>query len=359
MDLSMAEIQSLLWPAFALVGAVLLGFGAHFLIFLAATPLARRTDNIVDDALVRRGKKVLRAILPVAAVFLVLPVLPVNQAVLDLIRRIIALVLIALGGWLTVELMKVFGDVIRAKHPLDDKDNLQARQAHTRVNILNRITIYVCILLTLLLMLMIFPSIRHIGISLFASAGVAGLVVALAARPLLANFIAGIQIALTDAIRLDDVVIVEGEWGWIEEIRITYVVVRIWDLRRLVLPISHFIEKPFQNWTRTTADLLGSVFIYADYSVPVEEVRQELHRILESSEMWDGKVWGLQVTNTTEHAMEMRALMSSPDSSIGWDLRCHVREKLLQFLQERYPDSLPRTRAELKTGPGTLNGVDD
>ena len=351
MDLIMADLQTLFWPASILGGAILLAFVVHFLIFLAAIPLARRTDNIVDDMLVRRGKKVTRAIMPMAALFLFLPVLPISQSVLIPTRHFVGLVLIALGGWLIVELMKVFGDVIRAKHQIDDRDNLEARQAHTRVNILNRITIYVSILLTLLFMLMTFPSIRNVGISLFASAGVAGLVVALAARPLLANFIAGIQIALTDAIRLDDVVIVEGEWGWIEEIRTTYVVVRIWDLRRLVLPLSYFIEKPFQNWTRSTADLLGSVFIYADYSVPVEEVRQELHRILETSEMWDGKVWGLQVTNTTEQAMEMRALMSSPDSSKDWNLRCHVREKLLQFLQERYPDSLPRTRAEIQAGP--------
>ncbi len=156
---------------------------------------------------------------------------------------------------------------------------------------------------------------------------------------------------MTEPIRLDDVVIVEGEWGWIEEIGTTYVVVRIWDLRRLVMPLSYFIERPFQNWTRTTADILGTVFVYADYTVPVEEVRQELHRILKSSGMWDGKVWNLQVTNATEHTMEMRALMSAPDSGKAWDLRCYVREKLVQYLQERYPQSLPRARAEIQGTP--------
>jgi small-conductance mechanosensitive channel len=162
-----------------------------------------------------------------------------------------------------------------------------------------------------------------------------------------------VQIAFSQPIRLDDVVIVEGEWGWIEEITTTYVVVRIWDLRRLVVPLSYFIEKPFQNWTRNTADLLGTVFLYTDYTVPVDEVRQELHRILEASKMWDGKVWGLQVTNASEHTVELRALMSSPGSSQAWDLRCYVREKLIAYLQQNHPQSLPRARAEI-TGLNSL-----
>jgi hypothetical protein len=146
-------------------------------------------------------------------------------------------------------------------------------------------------------------------------------------------------------------VIVEGEFGWIEEIRTTYVVVRVWDLRRLVVPLSYFIEKPFQNWTRQTADLLGTVFLYTDYTVPVEEVRQELHRVLQSTDLWDRKAWGLQVTNSSEHTMELRALMSASNAPKAWDLRCYAREKLVQFLQTRYPGSLPRTRAELSRIP--------
>ena len=194
---------------------------------------------------------------------------------------------------------------------------------------------------------MTFPSIRHLGESLFASAGLAALVAGLAARSTFSNLIAGVQIAFTQPMRLDDVVIVEGEWGWIEEIRTTYVVVRIWDLRRLIVPLSYFIEKPFQNWTRQTADLLGTVFLYTDYTVPVEEVRQEIHRVLESSKRWDGKVWGMQVTNASERSMELRALMSAPNASVAFELRCFVRERLIQFLQEKYPQSLPKTRAEL------------
>jgi small-conductance mechanosensitive channel len=176
----------------------------------------------------------------------------------------------------------------------------------------------------------------------------ASVIIGLAAQKIFGNFLAGIQIAFTHPINLDDVVIVENEWGRIEEITLTYVVVRIWDLRRLILPISYFIEKPFQNWTRISADILGTVFIYTDYTISIEAVREELQRILKSSDKWDGKVCGLQVTNTTEHTMELRALMSAADASAAWDLRCEVREKILEFVQKNYPEALPKTRAELR-----------
>jgi small-conductance mechanosensitive channel len=196
-------------------------------------------------------------------------------------------------------------------------------------------------------MLMTFPQIRQLGASLLASAGVAGIVLGLAARPTISNFIAGLQIALTQAIRLDDVVIVQGEWGRIEEITTTYVVVRIWDQRRLIVPFSQFIDQPFQNWTRTGAEILGTVFIYADYTVPVQAVREKLEGIVKGCPNWDGRVVGLQVTDARERTVELRALVSAADSSKAWDLRCEVREQLIRYLQESYPESLSRTRVEL------------
>jgi small-conductance mechanosensitive channel len=196
-------------------------------------------------------------------------------------------------------------------------------------------------------MLMTFPGIRALGATVFASAGAAGLVVGLAARPVLTNWLAGIQIALTQPIRLEDSVVVEGEWGWIEEITTTYVVVRIWDLRRLILPLSYFIEKPFQNWTRTTANLLGTAYIYADYTVPVQAVRDELERILEEDPLYDGFAWSLDLTNLTEQVIEMRAMVSARNAGDSVNLRRHVREKLVAFLQQNYPGSLPRTRIEI------------
>ena len=351
MEPMLEELQGWLWPAGVVIGAVFLAFVGHYVVFAVAASLARKTDNAVDNALVLHGGKGTRLLFPILAVFLTVPVLPLAPDAAGAIRHFVGLCLIASVGWLLIELTKVVNDLIETKHTVQDPDNLQARQIHTKFRIFNRIWTYLVIFLSLIFMLMTFPAIRLFGVSLFATAGLAGIVAAMAARPVLANFIAGLQVALTDTIRLDDVVIVEGEWGWIEEIGTTYVVVRIWDLRRLILPISYFIERPFQNWTRKTADLLGTVFIYADYTVPVEEVRQELHRILKSSPLWDQKVWNLQITNATEQTLELRALMSAPDSSQAWELRCFVREKLVQFLQQRHPQSLPKTRAEFQAGP--------
>jgi hypothetical protein len=185
-----------------------------------------------------------------------------------------------------------------------------------------------------------------------ASAGIVGLVIGFATQKTVSTVLAGLQIAITQPIRVDDVVIVENEWGRIEEITLTYVVVRLWDLRRLVVPITYFIEKPFQNWTRVSADLMGTVSIYSDYTLPVQSLREELHSILRASNLWDGRVWGLQVTGATERALELRALMSASDASSAWDLRCDVREKLVAFIQNKYPESLPRLRAELSSGQG-------
>ena len=193
------------------------------------------------------------------------------------------------------------------------------------------------------LILMKFPSIQHLGTSLLASAGLAGLAAGIAARPMLSNLIAGMQLALTEPIRIDDAVLVEGEFGNIEEITTTYVVVRIWDQRRMVLPLAYFIEHPFQNWTLNSADLLGTVLVHVDYTVPVEEVRQELQRILEATPLWDRRVWNLQVTDATDSSVELRAMMSASGAGRLWDLRVHVREKLIAFLQT-YPQSLPRVR---------------
>jgi small-conductance mechanosensitive channel len=196
---------------------------------------------------------------------------------------------------------------------------------------------------------MTFDKIKQLGTAILASAGVIGIVVGFAAQRTIGTFIAGLQIAFTQPIRVDDVVIVEGEWGRIEEITLTYVVVKIWDLRRLIVPITYFIEKPFQNWTRVSADILGTVFIYVDHTVPTNSIRKELQRILEASENWDKKVCVLQVTNATERTVELRALMSAPDASIAWSLRCEVREKLLEYLQKKYPGSLPKLRVETES----------
>jgi len=262
----------------------------------------------------------------------------------------IYILLVALFGWFAVKITYVVRDIFLSKYDINAHDNLHARSVSTQMRVITNIIVVLIVFLTISFILMSFSQVRHIGVSILASAGVLGIVIGFAAQKTLGNFIAGIQIAIAQPIRLDDVVIIEGEWGWIEEITLTFVVVRIWDLRRLVVPIAYFLEKPFQNWTRTSADLLGSVFIYADYTVPVKEVRNELTRILENDPHWDKKVNVLQVTNTTEKTVELRALMSAADSPTAWGLRCEVREKLLEFLQQRFPECLPRVRIEMNKG---------
>ncbi|MCP5109353.1 MAG: mechanosensitive ion channel [bacterium] len=348
MQLLQGELQVWLFWGVMLFLAALAAFCLHFVVHRALIRLARRTDSAVDNALVRYSESPLRVMFLLVGLLLALPLVWLPAGIIGGLRHGIGLMLIATGAWLLYSLSRALDDVLAEQYRIDVADNLRARQVHTQMRVLRRVFVVLLGVVTLSVMLMTFPSVRQVGATMFASAGVAGLVVGLAARPTLANLIAGVQIALTQPIRIDDVVIVENEWGRIEEINTTFVVVRIWDLRRLVLPLSYFIEHPFQNWTRVTADVLGTVFLHTDYTVPVEEVRVELHRILDASGLWDGKVWGLQVTNTTGQTMELRALMSARDASLSWDLRCHVREKLIEFVQRRYPQSLPRVRAEIE-----------
>jgi len=333
----------------AVVVAVLL---VHSLVYRVLGKLAGRTSSSLDDSFVRRSRRPVKLILPLLAAMATLGTLPLQPTTLGPLRHIVGLALIGATAWLAISLLGVIDDAVALKFRIDVKDNLAARRVQTQVKVLQRIVTVVIVIVTTSIGLMTFPEIRQIGTSLLASAGLAGLIVGLAARSTLENLLAGVQVALTEPIRIDDVVIVEGEWGRIEEIRTSYVVVRIWDLRRLVVPIAYFIQHPFQNWTRTSADLLGTVFVYVDYTVPVEAVRQELRRILEASrDLWDGKVCVLQVTDSKQETLELRALMSAADSGMAWDLRCRVREKLVEFLQKNYPESLPRVRAEIRDVP--------
>jgi small-conductance mechanosensitive channel len=246
-----------------------------------------------------------------------------------------------------IAIIRVLKNQLLKNYDVSLADNLKMRKVHTQYNILEKILIFIIIVIATAVALMLFDGVRNIGISLFASAGVAGIILGLSAQKALGTILAGLQIAITQPIRLDDVVIVENEWGWIEEINLTYVVVRLWDKRRLVVPTTYFLEKPFQNWTRTSADILGSVFIYTDYTMPFEPLRKELTRLLQATPLWDKKVNVLQVTDARENTIEIRALMSAATSPEAWDLRVYVREKLIEFIQRQYPQSLPRTRVVL------------
>jgi small-conductance mechanosensitive channel len=267
-------------------------------------------------------------------------------------EQVLVIVLVAVATWLGVRCIHAAEFFFTHRFPVNTSNNLRARRVLTQARVLGRTASVLLILIGLAACLMMIPGVRQIGTSLLASAGLAGLAVGLAAKPVLSNLIAGLQIAITQPIRLDDVVIIEGEWGRIEEITGTYVVVRIWDERRLVVPLNWFIENPFQNWTRTSAQLIGTVYLWLDYRVPLEPLREEVKRLCKAAPQWDGRVCVLQVTDTNEHAMQLRILASSADSSSNWDLRCFVREGMLAFVQRHYPDSLPRMRAELRTSQG-------
>ena len=336
------------WEGLAwLAGAILSGLVVHYLSFKVARVLVRRAPSVLGDSMVIHCRGPVRLIIPLLFCHFLFPLLKFPPETLLFLKHTLSLLLIGAVAWLMVRVVYVFEDVILSQFKVDVEDNLRARQIHTQIQILKKVVVVVVTILAMATILMTFDKVRHLGTSILASAGIAGIIVGLAAQRSIATLLAGIQIALTQPIRIDDVVIVENEWGRIEEITLTYVVVRIWDLRRLIVPITYFIEKPFQNWTRTSADLLGTVFLYVDYMVPVQAIRDELRRIVENSEQWDGNVCTLQVTHTTERAVELRALVSAPDSSGAWGLRCEVRERLIDFVQKNYPHTLPRVRAEI------------
>ncbi len=327
--------------------ALLVGVAGHFVVFRLLLHLTKRTIVTFDNTLVNHCYRPLQWIVILLIVRVVGKLPNLKSQVPEVAVHAIALLLIALVAWLLIRMTYVLEDYVLTRFNVGVKDNLKARKIHTQFKMLKRIAIIVVGILAFGTMLMTFDRVRQLGTTILASAGVVGIVVGMAAQRTIATFIAGLQIAITQPIRVDDVVIVENEWGRIEEITLTYVVVRIWDLRRLIVPITYFIESPFQNWTRTSADILGTVFLYTDYTVPVDAIREELHNILKKSEHWDKKVCVLQVTNATDRTIELRALMSAGDASTAWTLRCQVREKLIEFIKTEYPQALPRVRAEL------------
>ncbi len=336
------------WVLVVLAGATAAGIVLHSILFKALRRISKQFKDLPDDSFDKRCGRVTRWLVVFLVIRLVIPMMALSDKVAEPLIHFIALVLIALFSTVLIKLTYIFDDYILHRFSISERDNLKARKIHTQLNVLKRIFIVLVILIALATMLMTFEKIRGLGTALLASAGVVGIVMGMAAQKTIGTFIAGLQIAITQPIRIDDVVIVEGEWGKIEEVTLTYVVVRIWDLRRLVVPITYFIEKPFQNWTRVSADLLGTVFLYVDYTVPVEAIREELKRLLEGAEEWDKKVCVVQITNATDRTVELRALMSAADASTLFSLRCMVREKLIEFIKDKYPAALPKTRAELE-----------
>lgn len=329
-------------PVWALVMgiAAILMAAAFFVQDIAMRLLARRVnqENHVFRALFRQTHGVIRFAVILLIASAAIPLLPLPAVLQDALQHALAVAFIALVGWLVLAAANTAAEAYLDNLKLDVSDNLLARKAATQVRILKRVFNATIVVLTAGFALMSFPSVRQFGISIFASAGAAGIVLGLAARPVLGNLIAGIQIALTQPIRIDDAVVMEGEWGWIEELTATYVVVRLWDRRRLIVPLSNVLEKPFQNWTRNSASIIGTVMLYLDYTAPIDRIRAKVMEIASASKLWDRDVVNLQVTD------ELRILVSAANSPQTWDLRCEVREKILAFIQADIPQALPRRR---------------
>jgi small-conductance mechanosensitive channel len=349
-------IRRWLAPGLSLAVALL----AVMLAYRVGLAVVRRlTRNQPVPALfLRFAQKPVFAVAALIVLQAVLQSAPDDVPGMGTVRHGAALLLIAAFTWLAVRMCSAIAAAVTVHYPLTVADNLGARRIQTQTRVLTRALSSVAVLVGISFGLLTFPGVRNIGAGLLASAGVIGLVAGIAARPIFGNLLAGLQIALSQPIRLDDVVIVEGEWGRIEEISRTYVVVAIWDQRRLVVPLQYFIEKPFQNWTLASSEILGTVFLWVDYGMPVEPLRAELRRICEGAPQWDGRVCGIVVTDATERAMQLRALVSAADSGRAWELRCLVRERLIDFVRREYPGYLPRLRAELAdTASGAKTGT--
>ena len=289
----------------------------------------------------------LRLAVVLLALNIAVAVAPLGNQLAAVLSRILQVCFIALIGWIAMTALDIAAAIYLRRFRLDVEDNLLARKQVTQVRVLKAALNTLIVTVTIAAAMMTFEQVRQYGVSLFASAGIAGIVVGFAARPMLSNLIAGVQLAITQPIRIEDAVVVENEMGFIEEITSTYVVVRLWDWRRLIVPLTYFIEKPFQNWTRETSAQIGTVFIRTDYTVPTDRLRTELDKIVKASSLWDGRVANLQMWEADERGVQLRALVSARNAGAASDLRCEVREKLIDFLQREYPHALPHTRQEM------------
>ncbi|WP_354678476.1 mechanosensitive ion channel family protein [Cupriavidus plantarum] len=324
--------------------AVVVALIAHKLGGLLLLRIARHSP--VLGAILTKIRTPAKFVLPLLALQTVWQAAPDDLRWIDNVRHVNGLLMIAAVTWLIVRIIAGFAQGILLRHPVDVADNVAARRIHTQTRVLSRIAMTLVMVMGAAMLLMTFPGARQVGASLLASAGVVGLIAGFAAKPVFSNMIAGLQLALTQPIRLDDVLIVEGEWGRVEEITGTYVVLKIWDERRLIIPLQYFIEKPFQNWTRNNSALMGSVFFYVDYGMPLAPLRKELERIVRAAPEWDQRFFNLVVADTTERTMQLRVLCTAASSGLAWDLRCVVREGLIDFMQREYPQFLPRLRIE-------------
>src|SRR4051812_30569958 len=327
--------------------AVLAALAVHRLVFFLLERQLRGSERFVWLLISRKSKAPSAFAAVMAALSLSLQLGPISGNAATVLTRLMQIAFIALLTWVAIVTTEIFSSVYLGRLRSDLEENLLARKHVTQIRILKQAAVTVIGLIGIASALMSFDAVRQYGVSLFASAGVAGLAIGLAARPLLSNLIAGVQIAVTQPVRIQDSVIVEGEYGTIEEINSTYVVVQLWDWRRLIMPLNYFIEKPFQNWSRDSESIIGSVMIYVDYCADVPAIRKRLEQIVKTMPLWDGKVVNLQVSDATEASMQLRILVSARTAAAAWDLRCQVREALIGFVSKEQRHALPQPRRQI------------
>jgi hypothetical protein len=338
------QFQTWAWNLGIIVSALLLGFILKLIITGILHFYKNHNDYSLFKSIITHLGKPLNYFVPLLVLNFVLPLLKIDRMFLTPLDRVIGIILIIAFANLLINAFKIFEDYVYHQYDLNKEDNLRERKVRTQLIFVRKVVIIVVVLVSLSIILLSFDNVRKIGAGLLTGVGIGSIILGFAAQKSLGNFLAGLQIAFTQPIRIDDVLVVEGEWGRVEDITLTYVVVSIWDQRRLILPITYFIEKPFQNWTRSTSEILGTVFLYVDYTFPVDGLREELNRLLKTTKLWDKRVGILQVTDAKEHTIELRALVSARNSSQAFDLRCYIRENLLKYISESMPQNLPVTR---------------
>lgn len=340
------HLPAIIWDLILIGVAIAIGLIVKFLLSLLIRkkPSAGKPQFSIPHSILTRMGKPFSYLLPLLALNFLLPLMKMSPRVYPGVDKTIGILLTLSFAYVLIGVVKVFEDYAFHTFDINKADNLRERKIRTQLQFIRQLAIGLIIILAACIILLSFNNLRKLGASLLAGVGVGGIIIGFAAQKSLSNLLAGFQIAFTQPLRIDDVLVVEGEWGRVEEITLTYVVLNIWDQRRLILPINYFIEKPFQNWTRNTADILGTVFLYLDYTVPLEPLRKEFTRLLENNPLWDKRVSVMQITNASEKTIEVRALMSASSSGNAFDLRCDVREGLIKFVQANYPDSLPLVR---------------
>lgn len=320
---------------------------------------AGRSRSRFYDLLAPLIGRALRILIPVLGVICALPIIPLPASYLQVLDKGVSIMLIVSLALIALQAVRTLEAELLMRFDISAADNLRARKVYTQVQVIGKVIDVAITLLTVATILMLFSEVRQVGTSLLASAGIVGIVAGIAAQKTLANLLAGFQIALAQPMRQDDVLVVEGAWGRVEEITLTYVVIHVWDDTRLVLPLSYFIEEPFQNWTRSSAQLLGQVHVWVDYTFPVDEGRKALKEIIETNPMWDRRFWNLQVVEAGEKAMQLRVLATAADSSTAWNLRCDIREKFIAFIRRCHPEALPRVRAQLSNGSDLAGSAEE